>query len=162
MTAIMDVSDAVSDDIPVIADGGIEYSGQIVKGLAGGASCVMLGKIMAGTHEAPGKLIEIGGKQFKDYRGMGSLAVLNEGGERYGAKAVPEGVESIVDYIGTVAKVFEQLTGGIRQGMGYQGCTTVKMLSLSPTFCRITAAGLRESHVHGVHITNEAPNYKAP
>ena len=153
--------------IPVIADGGIQYSGDITKALAVGASCVMVGSLLAGTDEAPGEMFEEHGKKYKTYRGMGSLGAMNEGSkDRYGqekvigGKLVPEGVEARVVCKGSVVKVIEQLTGGLRSGMGYLGAHTILELQKKARFVRITNAGLRESHVHDVQIIKKAPNYQ--
>jgi IMP dehydrogenase len=154
--------------IPVIADGGIKYSGDITKALAAGASCVMLGSLLAGTDEAPGEVFEDHGQKFKSYRGMGSLGAMNEGSkDRYGqekvvgGKLVPEGVEARVPFKGSVVKIIEQLTGGLRSGMGYCGAKNVLELQKKAKFVRISPAGLRESHVHDVQIVKKAPNYDA-
>lgn len=152
---------------PVIADGGIKYSGDITKALAAGASCVMIGSLLAGTDEAPGEVFEDHGRQYKSYRGMGSLGAMNDGSkDRYGqekvvgGKLVPEGVEARVVYKGPVANIVNQLVGGLRSGMGYCGAATIKHLQKNAKFVRITNAGLRESHVHDVQIVKQAPNYK--
>ncbi len=158
--------------IPVIADGGIKYSGDITKALAAGAACVMVGSLLAGTEEAPGEVFEDpptgGGKQYKSYRGMGSLGAMNEGSkDRYGqekvvgGKLVPEGVEARVPFKGSVVKIIEQLTGGLRSGMGYVGAKNILELQKKAKFVRISPAGLRESHVHDVQIVKKAPNYDA-
>ncbi len=153
--------------IPVIADGGIKYSGDITKALAAGASSVMIGSLLAGTEEAPGEVFEENGKQFKFYRGMGSLGAMNQGSkDRYGqekvvgGKLVPEGVEARVPFKGSVLNIIEQLTGGLRSGMGYSGAKNVVELQKRAKFVRITGAGLRESHVHDVQIVKKAPNYQ--
>jgi IMP dehydrogenase len=153
--------------IPVIADGGIKYSGDITKAIAAGASCVMIGSLFAGTEEAPGEVFEEHGRQYKSYRGMGSLGAMNEGSkDRYGqekvvgGKLVPEGVEARVPYKGSVVNIIEQLTGGLRSGMGYCGAKNILELQKTAKFVRITGAGLRESHVHDVQIVKHAPNYK--
>lgn len=153
--------------IPVIADGGIKYSGDITKAIAAGASCVMIGSLFAGTEEAPGEVFEEHGRQYKSYRGMGSLGAMNEGSkDRYGqekvvgGKLVPEGVEARVPYKGSVVNIIEQLTGGLRSGMGYCGAKNISELQKTAKFVRITGAGLRESHVHDVQIVKHAPNYK--
>ena len=150
--------------IPVIADGGIRYSGDATKALAGGASTVMLGNLLAGTEEAPGEVILYQGRAFKDYRGMGSEGAMREGSsDRYAqdpaARLVPEGVEGRVPYKGPVAEVLHQMVGGIRSGMGYVGARTISELQARARFIRITGASLRESHVHDVWITKEPPNY---
>lgn len=154
--------------IPLIADGGIRYSGDIVKALAGGADAVMVGSLVAGTDEAPGDLITYGGRSYKEYRGMGSQSVLLEGrsSDRYfvnttkGEDIVPEGVEGRVPYKGPLGKVIQQLKGGIQSGMGYCGSHTINELREKAEFVKITFAGLRESYSHGVEITKEPPNYK--
>jgi IMP dehydrogenase len=152
--------------IPVIADGGIKYSGDIVKALAAGASCVMVGSLFAGTDESPGELFEENGKKFKQYRGMGSLGALYEGSkDRYGQegvskeKLVPEGVEAYVPYKGSVTELVGQLIGGVRSGMGYCGARTIVELQKKAKFIKISSAGLHESHVHNVQIAKKAPNY---
>jgi len=165
LSAIMDVARVVRDaGIPLIADGGIRYSGDIVKALAAGADTVMIGSLLAGTDEAPGEVAIIGGRRFKTYRGMGSLGAMAEGGAaRYGqegaSKFVPEGVEGVVPYRGRVADVVFQLVGGLRSGMGYVGASNLEELRNRACFVQITHAGVRESHPHDVLITREAPNY---
>ncbi len=167
ITAIYDVACVASKhNIPVIADGGIKYSGDIVKALAAGANVVMLGSLLAGCDEAPGATEIFQGRKFKVYRGMGSLAAMAEGSkDRYfqeGAKKlVPEGVEGRVPYKGDVSDTIFQLVGGIRSGMGYCGCKTIFELHDRAKFVRITGAGLKESHPHDIYITKEAPNYSA-
>ena len=151
-------------DVPVIADGGIKYSGDIVKAVAAGASTIMLGSLFAGCEESPGESEIYQGRQFKVYRGMGSLAAMEKGSkDRYfqegNKKLVPEGVEGRVPYKGAVADTIYQLLGGLRAGMGYCGCATLADLQEKGKFVRITAAGLRESHPHDINITKEAPNY---
>lgn len=162
--------------MPVIADGGLQYSGDIAKALAAGASTAMLGSLLAGTAEAPGELIFVNGKQFKSYRGMGSLGAMAGRGsgtgksyskDRYFAddalsedKLVPEGIEGRVPFRGPLSSVIHQLTGGLRAAMGYTGSSTIEELQQAQ-FVRITAAGLRESHPHDVAMTVEAPNYYA-
>ncbi|MCL6592463.1 MAG: IMP dehydrogenase [Alicyclobacillus sp.] len=150
--------------IPIIADGGIKYSGDIVKALAAGADSVMIGSLLAGTDESPGEMEIYQGRSFKVYRGMGSIGAMKAGGgERYfqedTKKLVPEGIEGRVPYRGPLAEILYQLVGGIRAGMGYCGTRTIRDLQENGQFIRITAAGLRESHPHDVHITKEAPNY---
>jgi IMP dehydrogenase len=149
--------------IPVIADGGIKYSGDITKALAAGAACVMVGSLLAGTEEAPGEVFEEHGKHYKSYRGMGSLGAMNEGSkDRYGqekvvgGKLVPEGVEARVAFKGSVLKIIEQLTGGLRSGMGYVGAKNILELQKKAKFVRISPAGLRESHVHDVQIVKKS------
>ncbi len=165
ITAIARTADVAKEHrIPVIADGGIRYSGDIVKAIAAGASGVMLGSLLAGTEESPGREIIIGGRKFKVYRGMGSLGVLQQGiSDRYGkigkGKAVPEGVEAAVPFKGRVSEVLAQLVGGMRSGMGYVGARNVEELKSKGRFIRITSAGLKESHPHDVNIIAEAPNY---
>ena len=165
ITAIYDVAQvAAKYDVPVIADGGIKYSGDIVKALAAGANCVMLGSLFAGCAESPGEIEIYQGRNFKVYRGMGSIAAMNDGSkDRYfqeGAKKlVPEGVEGRVPYKGTLSDTVFQLVGGIRSGMGYCGCKTIPELQKNSKFVKITGAGLRESHPHDISITKESPNY---
>jgi IMP dehydrogenase len=154
--------------IPIIADGGIKYSGDIVKALAAGAHSVMIGSIFAGTEESPGERVLYQGRSYKVYRGMGSLGAMAGGrGDRYfqgnetqTSKLVPEGVEGRIPYKGALADVVYQLVGGLRSGMGYCGCRTIDDLRQRARFIRITSAGLRESHVHDVIVTQEAPNYQ--
>ena len=156
-----------ADDVPVIADGGIKYSGDIVKALAAGASCVMMGSMLAGTEESPGESVLAEGRRYKMIRGMGSLSAMQDGsadryfqeGEMGPSKLVPEGIEGRVPYKGPVSDVIFQMVGGLRSGMGYVGCATIEELRTESEFVRITAAGLRESHPHDVTITREAPNY---
>jgi len=169
ITAIVEASRAAKGtDVPIIADGGIKYSGDITKALAAGASCVMIGSLFAGTEEAPGETILYQGRTFKSYRGMGSTGAMNAGSDRYSVvqdspesgKSVPEGVEGRVAYKGPLNGLTDQLVGGLKSGMGYVGARTLKELTEKSKFVRITAAGLRESHVHDVVITKEAPNYR--
>ena len=150
--------------VPIIADGGIKYSGDIVKAIAAGGSVVMIGSLLAGCEESPGETEIYQGRQFKTYRGMGSLAAMNHGSkDRYfqenNKKLVPEGVEGRVPYKGTTSDTIYQLMGGLRAGMGYTGCHTIEELQQNAQFMQITAAGLRESHPHDIYITKEAPNY---
>lgn len=165
VSAVYEVASVASKyDIPVIADGGIKYSGDIVKALAAGANCVMLGSLFAGCEESPGDIEIYQGRSFKVYRGMGSIAAMNSGSaDRYfqaGAKKlVPEGVEGRVPYKGTLSDAVFQLIGGIRSGMGYCGCKTIPDLQANAQFVRITGAGLKESHPHDITITKESPNY---
>lgn len=168
ITAISMVADkAVKYGIRVIADGGIRYSGDIVKAIAAGADAVMLGNLLAGTKEAPGREVTINGRKYKQYRGMGSLGAMMKGGaERYYQKGhmktrkfVPEGIEGVVPYKGKVSEVLYQLVGGLRAGMGYVGAKNIKELKEKSEFVIITHAGVRESHPHDIAITNEAPNY---
>jgi IMP dehydrogenase len=167
ITAVMDCSyEAKKYNIPVIADGGIKYSGDIVKALAAGADVVMIGSLFAGTTESPGEIELFQGRSYKVYRGMGSVAAMRQGSaSRYGQsereenKLVPEGIEGRVHYKGDLSYTVYQLVGGLKAGMGYTGCKSVKELQENAQFYRITGAGLRESHVHDVIITKEAPNY---
>ena len=169
ITAVFDAAnEAAKYGIPVIADGGIQFSGDIVKALAAGANVVMLGSMVAGCKESPGELELYQGRQFKVYRGMGSLGAMNKGsGDRYfqgnasaaNKKFVPEGVEGRVPFKGPLADTIYQLIGGIRSGMGYTGCANIDELHKKAQFIRITAAGLKESHPHDIQITKEAPNY---
>ena len=167
LTAVMDCA-AAAGDVPVIADGGIKFSGDFAKALAAGASCAMIGSMIAGTDESPGEVILYQGRSFKAYRGMGSLGAMARGSaDRYfqqdaaSDKLVPEGVEGQVPYKGSATTVVHQLVGGLRAAMGYTGCATVAELRAGCEFVRITNAGLRESHVHDVQITREAPNYRS-
>lgn len=165
ITAIYDAACAASKhSIPIIADGGIKYSGDIVKALAAGANVVMVGSMVAGCEESPGESELYHGRQFKVYRGMGSLASMGHGsGDRYfqseNKKLVPEGVEGRVPYKGALSETIYQMIGGLRSGMGYTGCTCIGDLHDKAKFVRITGAGLRESHPHDIQITKEAPNY---
>ncbi len=165
ITAIMDAAEAAAPyDVPVIGDGGIKFSGDIVKALASGASCVMMGGLLAGTEESPGEVEIYQGRSFKVYRGMGSLAAMKQGSkDRYfqenAQKLVPEGIEGRVPYKGSVADTVFQMMGGIHAGMGYCGAATIPDLQAKAQFVRITSAGLIESHPHDVQITKEAPNY---
>jgi IMP dehydrogenase len=155
-------------NVPIIADGGVKYSGDITKALAAGAHCVMIGSLFAGTEESPGETILYQGRTYKVYRGMGSLGALNQGSrDRYGQadiddsmKLVPEGVEGQVPYKGSLSFNIHQLVGGLRSGMGYLGCRDIATLRAKAHFMQITAAGLKEGHVHDVFITKEAPNYR--
>jgi len=166
LTAIAECSKATRDaKVPLIADGGIKYSGDITKAIAAGADSVMIGSLLAGTDESPGETILYQGRTFKSYRGMGSMGAMPQGGsERYAqtasGKLVPEGIEGRVPYKGPVADLAYQLVGGLRAGMGYCGCETIAELQERARFLRLTVAGLRESHVHDVIITKEAPNYR--
>jgi len=183
MTAIAEAYRATKDaGIPVVADGGIKYSGDITKALAAGANAVMIGSLFAGTDESPGETILYQGRSFKSYRGMGSLGamaagsseryfqsasgdastaapVLDDGDSNRVAKLVPEGIEGRVPYRGSVSMILYQMVGGLKSGMGYCGCATLAELLQKTRFVRISNAGLRESHVHDVMITREAPNY---
>ncbi len=167
LTAIMEATKALKGkNIPVIADGGIRYTGDMVKALAAGANCVMMGSIFAGTEESPGETIIYEGRKFKSYRGMGSIGAMNEGSsDRYfqgnttdSKKYVPEGIEGRVAYKGTMSEIVYQFVGGLKAGMGYCGAKTIKDLQ-NATFVQITNAGMRESHAHDIDITKEAPNY---
>ncbi len=168
LTAVMDAVDGVGGDVPIIADGGIRYSGDIVKALAAGAECVMMGSILAGTDESPGESFLLEGRRFKTVRGMGSLSAMEEGsadryfqeGEQDAKKLVPEGIEARVPYKGPVSDTLYQLVGGLRSGMGYCGGATLEELRAKARFYRVTSGGLRESHPHDVTITREAPNYR--
>ena len=166
LTAIMDCA-AGAGDVPVIADGGIKYSGDFAKAIAAGASCAMVGSMIAGTDESPGEVILYQGRSFKAYRGMGSLGAMARGSaDRYfqkdaaSDKLVPEGIEGQVPYKGSASTVVHQLVGGLRAAMGYTGCATVAEMRRNCRFVRITGAGLKESHVHDVQITRESPNYR--
>jgi len=166
VTAVMDAVRAASD-VPVIADGGIKYSGDVVKALAAGAASVMMGSMLAGTEESPGESVLAEGRRFKMIRGMGSLSAMQDGsadryfqeGELSSSKMVPEGIEGRVPYKGPVADVLFQMVGGLRSGMGYCGAATIEQLQRDVEMIQITSAGLRESHPHDVTITREAPNY---
>jgi IMP dehydrogenase len=166
ITAIAEAARAAREaGIPLVADGGIKYSGDITKAIAAGADAVMIGSLLAGTDESPGETILYQGRTFKSYRGMGSLGAMTQGSsDRYSqsvnGKLVPEGIEGRVPYKGPVAELIYQLVGGLRAGMGYCGCRTIAELQQKTKFLRITFAGLRESHVHDVIITKEAPNYQ--
>ena len=169
ITAISEcVAAAKGTGVPIIADGGVKFSGDVAKAIATGADSVMIGSLFAGTEEAPGEVILFQGRNFKTYRGMGSIGAMKKGSsDRYAqegtvsdAKYVPEGIEGRVAYKGTVAEMVTQLVGGLRSGMGYTGCKDITELQNNAKFVRITSAGLRESHVHDVIITKEAPNYR--
>ena len=189
ITAIAEAYRAAKDSgVPIIADGGVKYSGDVTKAIAAGASSVMIGSLFAGVEESPGETILYQGRSFKAYRGMGSLAAMSQGSsERYFqdgdedasterpvlkdtngdggnqnrlAKLVPEGIEGRVPYRGTLSAMVFQLVGGVRSGMGYVGCSSIPELQQKARFIRISGAGLRESHVHDVIITREAPNYR--
>lgn len=167
LSAVMEAAAAAAAlGVPVMADGGIRYSGDIVKALAAGASTVMLGSLLAGTNESPGDLEVYQGRSYKSYRGMGSLGAMKDGSpDRYfqeqGAKLVPEGIEGRVPYRGYLSENIHQLLGGLRSGMGYVGAGSLKVLQEQSTFRRITSSGMMESHPHDVSITKEAPNYMA-
>ncbi|WP_420863401.1 IMP dehydrogenase [Algirhabdus cladophorae] len=168
LTAISDCADAARDsNTPVIADGGIKFSGDFAKAIAAGASCAMVGSMIAGTDESPGEVILYQGRSFKSYRGMGSLGAMARGSaDRYfqkdaaSDKLVPEGIEGQVPYKGSAGAVVHQLVGGLRAAMGYTGCATVDQMRQNCKFVKITGAGLKESHVHDVQITRESPNYR--
>ena len=170
ISAITQVADITRNaDIPVIADGGVRFSGDVAKAIAAGADTVMLGSMFAGTDEAPGKVITIKGRRYKQYRGMGSLGVMSTGesSDRYfqkkdigSTKFVPEGVEGVTPYVGHVAEVMYQLVGGLKSAMGYSGTRTISEMQKNAKFVRITNAGMTESHPHNILITDEAPNYR--
>jgi IMP dehydrogenase len=169
ITAIRNVAEALArSGVPLIADGGVRYSGDIAKALGAGAHAVMLGSLFAGTEESPGEIELFQGRSYKAYRGMGSLGAMQKGAaDRYFQdaemnvdKLVPEGVEGRVPYKGSVVRVLEQLVGGVRASMGYTGCPTIEALRTTSQFVEITSAGMRESHVHDVQIVKEAPNYR--
>ncbi|MCE5232372.1 MAG: IMP dehydrogenase [Mizugakiibacter sp.] len=167
ITAIDMVATALKDEVPLIADGGVRYSGDIAKALAAGASSVMLGSMFAGTEEGPGEVELYQGRSYKSYRGMGSLGAMQLGSkDRYfqdeadADKLVPEGIEGRVPYRGPLRSIVHQLIGGLRASMGYCGCATVEDMRSKPQFVRVTSAGVREAHVHDVQITKEAPNYR--
>ena len=169
MTAIFNcVRIARKTDTPLIADGGIKYSGDIVKAIAGGAATVMAGSMFAGTEESPGLIVHYQGRRYKQYRGMGSIGAMKKGSrDRYfqegqdSQKLVPEGIEGRVSYKGPLTSILHQLVGGLRSGMGYAGCRNIRELQTKAKFVVISPAGLKESHVHDVYITEEAPNYRA-
>ncbi|CAN6960396.1 MULTISPECIES: IMP dehydrogenase [Psychrobacter] len=170
ISAIDNVASALKDSIPLIADGGIRFSGDMAKAIAAGASCIMVGSLMAGTEEAPGEVELFQGRYYKAYRGMGSLGAMsgqNGSSDRYFQdakdgveKLVPEGIEGRVPYKGPVAGIVNQLVGGLRSSMGYTGCATIEDMRTKPQFIKVTSAGMKESHVHDVQITKEAPNYR--
>jgi IMP dehydrogenase len=169
MTAIKNTVKAGNrHGVPIIADGGVKHSGDLTKAIGGGASTVMIGSLFAGTDETPGETFLYQGRTYKGYRGMGSLGAMCQGSsDRYfqenvsaTSKLVPEGIEGKVPYRGPITSVIYQLLGGLRSGMGYVGAATIADLQQKATFVRISAAGLRESHVHDVIITKEAPNYR--
>jgi IMP dehydrogenase len=171
VTAVADVADILKDtDVPLIADGGVRFSGDIAKAVAAGAHCVMVGSLLAGTDEAPGEVELFQGRTYKAYRGMGSLGAMAQtqgSSDRYfqdasaGAeKLVPEGIEGRVAYKGPTAAIIHQMMGGLRASMGYTGCADIETMRTKPKFVRITQAGVQESHVHDVSITKEAPNYR--
>jgi len=168
ISAVAMVAEAIKDSgACLIADGGIRYSGDIAKALTAGANCVMIGGMFAGTEEAPGEVELYQGRSYKSYRGMGSLGAMQKGSkDRYFQdeadpdKLVPEGIEGRVPYRGPLRSIIHQLSGGLRSAMGYVGCATIDEMRAKPQFVRITSAGVRESHVHDVAITKEAPNYR--
>ena len=171
ISAIQDVTLAAKKkNIPVIADGGIKFSGDVAKAIAAGANSVMIGNLFAGTDEAPGEMILFQGRTYKVYRGMGSIEAMKKGSkDRYAqnigdemidAKLVPEGIEGRIPMRGSIGGVIYQLIGGLRAGMGYTGCKTINELRTKAKFIKVTNAGLREGHVHDVIITKEAPNYR--
>ncbi|WP_338755715.1 IMP dehydrogenase [Moraxella lincolnii] len=170
ISAIDDVATALKDSIPLIADGGIRFSGDMAKAIAAGASCIMVGSLLAGTEEAPGEVELFQGRYYKAYRGMGSLGAMsgqNGSSDRYFQdakdgmeKLVPEGIEGRVPYKGPVSGIISQMAGGLRSSMGYTGSATIEEMRKNPKFVRVTSAGMKESHVHDVQITKEAPNYR--
>jgi IMP dehydrogenase len=168
LTAINDCAEAANkDNIPIIADGGIKFSGDFAKAIASGASCAMVGSMLAGTDEAPGEIILYQGRSFKSYRGMGSVAAMAQGSaDRYfqkeasSDKLVPEGIEGQVPYKGPASNVLHQMVGGLRAAMGYTGNLTISDMRSKCNFVKISGAGLKESHVHDVQITRESPNYR--
>ena len=170
ITAIANVAAALEGTgVPLIADGGIRYSGDMAKAIAAGGYCIMVGRMFAGTEEAPGEVILYQGRSYKSYRGMGSLGAMKQGSsDRYfqdtteGAeKLVPEGIEGRVAYKGPLSAIVHQMLGGLRSSMGYVGCATLNQMRTEPKFVRISGAGMQESHVHDVTITKEAPNYRS-
>lgn len=170
ISAIDNVATALKDRIPLIADGGVRFSGDMAKAIAAGASCIMVGSLLAGTEEAPGEVELFQGRYYKAYRGMGSLGAMsgqNGSSDRYFQdakegveKLVPEGIEGRVPYKGPVAGIINQLAGGLKSSMGYTGCRTIEEMRKNTTFVKVTSAGMKESHVHDVQITKEAPNYR--
>jgi IMP dehydrogenase len=166
ITAIAECAKATKDSgVPLIADGGVKFSGDVTKAIAAGADCIMIGSLFAGTEESPGETILYQGRTFKGYRGMGSIGAMSAGSsDRYAqdasGKLVPEGIEGRVPYKGPLSELVYQLVGGLRAGMGYCGCQTIRELQQRASFLRVSPAGLRESHVHDVIITKEAPNYR--
>ncbi|MGB5037039.1 MAG: IMP dehydrogenase, partial [Blastocatellia bacterium] len=169
LTAIAEAARALEGTgVPLIADGGIKYSGDVAKAIASGADCVMIGSLFAGTDESPGEIILFQGRSFKSYRGMGSIAAMKDGSkDRYGQEAqresqklVPEGIEGRVAYKGSLSNLVTQLVGGLQAGMGYCGCHNIDEMKERTRFLRVSSAGLRESHVHDVFITKESPNYQ--
>ncbi len=170
ISAIDGVASALKEQIPLIADGGVRFSGDMAKALVAGASCIMVGSLLAGTEEAPGEVELFQGRYYKAYRGMGSLGAMsgqNGSSDRYFQdakdgveKLVPEGIEGRVPYKGPVAGIIDQLAGGLRSSMGYTGCANIDEMRKKPQFVKVTSAGMKESHVHDVQITKEAPNYR--
>jgi IMP dehydrogenase len=171
ITAVSNVAEALKEfDIPLIADGGVRFSGDLAKAIAAGASAVMVGGLLAGTEEAPGEVELYQGRTYKAYRGMGSMGAMSQSqgsADRYfqdkdaGAeKLVPEGIEGRVPYKGMMSAIVHQLMGGLRASMGYTGCRDIQEMRTKPEFVQITGAGFNESHVHDVQITKEAPNYR--
>jgi IMP dehydrogenase len=169
ISAVANVAEALKESgVPLIADGGIRYSGDVSKALVAGAHCVMIGSMFAGTEEAPGEVELFQGRSYKSYRGMGSLGAMQQGSsDRYFQedtskveKLVPEGIEGRVPYKGPMINIVHQLLGGVRSSMGYVGCNSIDEMRTKPEFVRVTNAGMRESHVHDVQITKEAPNYR--
>jgi len=170
ITAIASVADVVKDaGIPVIADGGVRFSGDVAKAIAAGADSVMIGSLFAGSDESPGRIITMKGRRYKQYRGMGSLGAMSTGvsSDRYfqkkeigRTKFVPEGVEGVTPYVGSVSDVLYQLVGGLKSAMGYTGSQTIEEMHARTRFVRITSAGHTESHPHNILITDEAPNYR--
>jgi IMP dehydrogenase len=165
VTAIQECAEAADRyGIAVIADGGIKNSGDIAKAIAAGASAVMIGSLFAGTEEAPGEVVYMGGRKYKKYRGMGSIKAMQSGSkDRYGqgeaSKFVPEGVEGVVPYRGNVSEMVFQMVGGLRSSMGYCGCATITEMKKKARFLRITKEGIKESHPHDILMTEEPPNY---
>ena len=167
VSAVAMVREAIGDAVPIIADGGIRYSGDVAKAIAAGASCVMIGGLFAGTDESPGEIELFQGRSYKTYRGMGSLGAMQLGSKDHyfqdaadAEKLVPEGIEGRVPYRGPIRHIVHQLCGGLRAAMGYVGCASIEQMQTRPQFVRVTNAGVRESHVHDVQITKEAPNYR--
>jgi IMP dehydrogenase len=169
ITAVQNVHAALDAiGVPLIADGGIRYSGDVAKAIAAGANCVMMGSMFAGTEEAPGEIVLYQGRSYKLYRGMGSIGAMQDGAaDRYfqdpannADKLVPEGIEGRVPYKGSVLSILYQMVGGLRASMGYCGCATIEDMRTKTQFVEITSAGMRESHVHDVQIVKEAPNYQ--
>ncbi len=170
VSAVSNVAGAVENQVPVIADGGIRFSGDVAKAIVAGADCVMIGGLFAGTEESPGDVELYQGASYKAYRGMGSIGAMSErhgSADRYFQdtaseleKLVPEGVEGRVPYKGSLVSILHQLSGGLRAAMGYTGSKSIAEMRSRPKFVRVTGAGMRESHVHDVQITKEAPNYR--